>query len=129
ALGYSTGKSYTPDLSVDKAFRRAIRKLVHVRRYNDHTITHPIYVKFKKTRLYLRPSRVGHGTVAHEIVQDLCELAGVHDISSNIVGSTIPLNIVKAFFIAISKHRTVEDIAKGRGRNIVEFKRSVEVRG
>jgi ribosomal protein S5 len=49
----------------------------------------------------------GHGLVAHDIIQDLCMLSGITDISANIVGNTHKLNMVKAFFKAVSKQKYV----------------------
>lgn len=48
---------------------------------------------------------LGSGLTAHTIVQRLCELSGIYDISANIVGSTNKLNIVRAWFEAVQKQR------------------------
>lgn len=47
----------------------------------------------------------GSGLTAHTIIQGLCELSGIQDISANIVGSTNRLNIVRSWFKAIQQQR------------------------
>jgi ribosomal protein S5 len=47
----------------------------------------------------------GHGVVAHDILQELCHLAGISDLSANVVGNTHKLNMIKAFFQALNSQR------------------------
>lgn len=76
-------------------------------RFNEHTITHSVHIKYEQTRLYMRPRPAGSGLTAHSIIQGLCELSGIRDISANIEGSTNKLNIVRAWFAAVQKQRHV----------------------
>eukprot|EP00123_Amoebidium_parasiticum_P011565 comp20791_c0_seq1/m.27324 comp20791_c0_seq1/g.27324 ORF comp20791_c0_seq1/g.27324 comp20791_c0_seq1/m.27324 type:complete len:360 (-) comp20791_c0_seq1:412-1491(-) len=127
--GYATAGSSSPATAMDIATNRAMHRMVFIPRYNNHTIYHRLHVKERQTRIYLRPRSAGAGLIVHSTLQNLCDVCGIKDISGNVIGSVNRLNLVRAFFQAVTSQRSVEDVAKARGKNILNLKMAVNVYG
>lgn len=65
----------------------------------------------------------GFGLRCHHIIFELCRAAGIHDLSARVGRSRNPMNTVKAFFEAINSQRLPEDIARARGRKMVDLRK------
>jgi len=52
------------------------------------TIPHPIKAKFGAAEVLLKPQREGRGLVAGGTVRTICQLAGISNICSKVLGST-----------------------------------------
>jgi ribosomal protein S5 len=53
-------------------------------------------------------------------IHEICQCLGFRDLSGKVYGSANPMNVVKAFFEAIQKQKTPQDIAKSRGKKLVD---------
>jgi len=100
-LGVSKGLDVTQ--AIEKAERMARKKLTTVP-VVDGTISHEIQVKLGPSVVLLKPQKKGKGLTAGGTVRTLCQLAGIHDISSKILSRTSnKLNnaraVIKAFEI------------------------------
>lgn len=84
-LGASKGLDVTQ--AIEKAERLARKKLIEVP-IVDGTIAHEIEVKLGPSVVLLKPQKKGKGLTAGGTVRTLCQLAGVHDISSKILSRT-----------------------------------------
>ena len=49
------------------------------------------------------------------------ELAGIHDILTKCLGTTNPINVVRATISALASLRTVEQVAAMRGKTVKEI--------
>lgn len=100
-LGVSKGKDVA--LAVEKATRMAKKKLIEVLIVDD-TILHEVQAKFGAAKILLRPQRKGRGLVAGGTVRVICNLAGIKNISSKILGKTKnKLNNAQATIAALKK--------------------------
>jgi len=84
-LGVEKGKDVAQ--AIEKATRLAKKNLIEVPIVND-TIPHEITSKFGPAEVLLRPQRKGRGLVAGGTVRVICNLAGIKNISSKILGRT-----------------------------------------
>jgi small subunit ribosomal protein S5 len=84
------------------------------------TITHAIQGEFDAAKVLLRPASQGTGVIAGGGVRAVLELAGVHDILAKSLGTTNPINILKATEDALKRLKRPEDVAKTRGKTISE---------
>lgn len=54
---------------------------------------------------------------------EMCRAAGIHDISAVIPRSRNPMNTVKATYQALTNQPDPEEIARGRGKKLVDVRK------
>jgi small subunit ribosomal protein S5 len=113
-LGYGKAKEVPP--AVDKAVKAGNRSLVKVK-MNGGTITHPIIGRFGASRVIMLPASAGTGVIAGRGVREVMVAAGITDILTKAMGSTNPINIIKATLDGLNRLRTRDAIAELRGVN------------
>ncbi|HBD74080.1 MAG TPA: 30S ribosomal protein S5, partial [Acholeplasmataceae bacterium] len=99
------------------AIEAAKNNLIVVPTMNS-TIPHEITGHFGAGRVFLRPASEGTGIIAGGAVRAVFELAGVHDILSKSIGTSTPINMLRATFAGLRELRTPEQVAKLRGVDI-----------
>ncbi len=113
-VGWGYGKGGEVPIAVEKAVKVANRKQVSVP-VAGHTISHQVIGRYGASRVILVPALPGTGIKAGACVRSVVESVGITDILTKSMGSTNPINLVKATFDALSKLRTREDVARLRG--------------
>jgi len=94
--------------AVEKATFQSKKNLIEVPIVED-SIPHEVYAKFGPAEVLLRPQRKGRGLVAGGTVRIICQLAGIKNISSKILGRTgNKLNNARATIAALTKLRKSE---------------------
>lgn len=79
------------------------------------TIPHEIIVEWDGARLLLKPAPEGSGVIAGSKVRAVLEMAGYKDVMAKSLGTSNPINQVKAVFKALSKLQTRQAIKRVRG--------------
>lgn len=79
------------------------------------TIPHEITVHWDGATILFKPAPVGSGVVAGSKVRAILEMAGLKDVMAKNLGSSNPLNMVKATFKALESLRRRETILRTRG--------------
>lgn len=122
AVGFSVGKGEEIRTAVRKAKNRAVNCLQVIPRCDNHTIYHNVDTKYCRTRIIMRKSVPGTGLKCQRAIAAICELAGIKDLNAKIVGSTNPLNIVRATFKGLSTQDTHQTVANRSGKYLVELR-------
>ena len=73
--------------AVEKATFQSKRNLIEVPIVED-TIPHEVEAKFGAAQVLLKPQRKGRGLIAGGTVRIICQLAGIKNISSKLLGRT-----------------------------------------
>lgn len=98
--------------SVEKATFQTKRNLIEVPIVND-TIPHEVTAKFGSAKVLLKPQRKGRGLVAGGTVRVICQVAGIKNISSKILGKTKnKLNNARATIEALKKLKVQKTVNK-----------------
>jgi small subunit ribosomal protein S5 len=84
------------------------------------TITHEVLGHYGAGKVLLRPASAGTGVIAGGGVRALLELGGVHDVLTKCLGTTNPINMVRAAEQGLRSLRRPEDIALQRGKTVRE---------
>jgi small subunit ribosomal protein S5 len=114
-LGY--GKAREVPLAISKAVDDAKKNMFTVPKHGT-TITHEIIGRFGAARVMLRPASEGTGVIAGGGVRAILELGGVRDILAKSLGTTNPINMLKATVDGLKRLRRPEDVAAARGLTI-----------
>lgn len=79
------------------------------------TIPHEVMVHWDGATVFLKPAPEGAGVIAGSKVRAVLEMAMIKDVMAKSLGSSNPINLVKATFEALSKLQTHEQIKEMRG--------------
>jgi small subunit ribosomal protein S5 len=116
-VGVGYGKAREVPLAISKAVDDAKKNLFTVPRHGT-TITHEIIGRSDAARVLLRPASEGTGVIAGGGVRAVLELAGIRDILAKSLGTTNPINMLRATVNGLQNLRRPEDVAKMRGLRI-----------
>jgi small subunit ribosomal protein S5 len=118
-VGVGYGKAREVPLAISKAVDDAKKNLFSVPRHGT-TITHEILGQFGAARVLLRPASEGTGVIAGGGVRAVLELAGIRDILAKSLGTTNPINMLKATVDGLKNLRRPEEVAKTRGVRLAD---------
>jgi len=118
-VGVGYGKAREVPLAISKAVEDAKKNLFTVPRKGS-TITHEVLGRADAARVLLRPASEGTGVIAGGGVRAVLELAGIRDVLAKSLGTTNPINLLKATVNALESLRRPEDVARIRGKTVTE---------
>jgi small subunit ribosomal protein S5 len=118
-VGVGYGKAREVPLAISKAVEDGKKNLFTVPKHGT-TITHEILGRYGAARVLLRPASEGTGVIAGGGVRAVLELGGVRDILAKSLGTTNPVNMLKATVQGLQSLRRPEEVAKTRGKTIAE---------
>jgi small subunit ribosomal protein S5 len=108
-----------PD-AIKKAIEDAKKNLIYVPRVGT-TIPHEVNGHFGAGKILIMPAKQGTGVIAGGPARAVLELAGLTDVRAKSLGSNNPRNMVNATIEGLNSLKTVEDIAKLRGKKVEEL--------
>jgi small subunit ribosomal protein S5 len=113
-VGAGLGKAGEVPEAIRKGVEDAKKNLIRVPTVGT-TIPHEIVQKFGASTVVLRPASQGTGVVAGGSVRAVVESAGIRDILSKSLGSTNPVNVVRATIEALRNLHSAEELSARRG--------------
>ena len=116
-VGVGYGKAREVPLAISKAVDDAKKNMFTVPKHGQ-TITHESLGQFDAARVLLRPASPGTGVIAGGGVRAVLELGGIRDVLAKSLGTTNPINMLKAAEQALRQLRRPEDVARARGKSI-----------
>jgi small subunit ribosomal protein S5 len=116
-VGVGYGKAREVPLAISKAVDDAKKNMFTVPKHGT-TITHEIVGRFDAARVLLRPASEGTGVIAGGGVRAVLELGGVRDILAKSLGTTNPINMLKATVNGLQRLRRPEEVAQIRGLTV-----------
>lgn len=120
-VGLGTGKANEVPDAIKKAVQAATKNVIHVS-IVDGTIPHEAIGVRGASRVLLKPASKGTGVKAGGPVRSVLEMAGVKDILSKSLGSNTKINMAYATLEALKSQKTVEQVARLRGKKVEEIK-------
>jgi len=94
-VGYGLGKAKEVSECVKKALAVAKKTMVKVL-LKETTVPHEIIGHYGAAKVFMKPAAPGTGIIAGHAVRAVCEAAGIKNILTKSLGSTNPINVVKA---------------------------------
>lgn len=119
-VGAGKGKAKEVSDAIRKGVEDAKKNMLRVPIVGT-TIPHEVKVRFCGAQVLLKPASEGTGVIAGGPVRAVLEAAGIRDILTKSLGSSNPINVVRATMKALSQLRTAEEVARLRGKKVEEI--------
>ncbi len=118
-LGHSKAKQ-VPD-AIRKATENAKNNLFKIPLREGRTLHHDVLEKDGAGKVLLRSAPLGTGIIAGGAIRAACEVVGIKDIVAKSLGSSNPINVLRACLKCLRSQNSPKEIAKIRGKNISEI--------
>lgn len=112
-VGIGLGKAK----EVPEAIRKAgviARKGLYKVTMSGTTIPHEVLAKSGAAKVLLKPASPGTGVIAGSSVRSVLEAAGIKDVLSKSIGSSNPVNVVRATVLALASLEKPEEAVARR---------------
>ncbi len=119
-VGFGLGKAREVPVAIQKATESARRNMIQVP-LRGTTLQHPIKASQGATMVIMVPASEGTGLIAGNAMRAVLEVVGVKDVLSKCIGSSNPINVVRATFKGLKQMETPEQIAAKRGKRLEEI--------
>jgi small subunit ribosomal protein S5 len=120
-VGAGLGKANEVPEAIRKGTDRAKRNLFRIPLIKG-TIPHEVIGVFGAAEVLLRPASHGTGVIAGGGVRPVLEVAGITDILTKSLGTSNPHNVIHATVVALKMLRSLEQVARIRGKATNEIR-------
>jgi small subunit ribosomal protein S5 len=119
-VGFGRGKAREVPAAIAKAMEDARRNM---RRINlkGVTLQHAIVARHGAAKVYMQPASEGTGIIAGGAMRAVFEVLGVRDVLAKCIGSSNPVNVVRATFNGLKQMADAESVAAKRGKRVEEI--------
>jgi small subunit ribosomal protein S5 len=116
-VGAGLGKAGEVPEAIRKGVEDAKKNLIKVPLVGT-TIPHEITQQYGASKVLLKPASQGTGVIAGGSVRAVVTAAGIRDILSKSMGSTNPVNVVRATLEALRNMHSAEELSARRGKKL-----------
>jgi small subunit ribosomal protein S5 len=117
-LGY--GKAREVPVAIQKAMDKA-RKSMKTIAIKAGTLQHPVNARHGAAIVFMKPASDGTGVIAGGAMRAVFEAVGVKNVLAKSIGSSNPINVVRATFKGLMNMVSPEFIAAKRGKKVEEI--------
>jgi small subunit ribosomal protein S5 len=117
SVGAGYGKAREVPLAIQKAIEDAKKNMFRVPLYRT-SLPHVVTGRFGAARVFMKPAAAGTGVIAAGGVRAVLELAGVRDVLTKSLGTTNPINLVRATVAGLQELKTPQQLARLRGLTV-----------
>ena len=121
SIGVGYGKSKQVPNAIKKATQTAKNNLLKISLRDGRTLHHDVLGKDGAGKVLLRSAPSGTGIIAAGPIRSACEVLGIKDIVAKSLGSSNPINVLRACIKGLKNQQSPKLIAKIRGKNISEI--------
>lgn len=119
-IGAGLGKAAEVPEAIRKGVEDAKKNMITVALKNG-TIPHPMLGIYGVGKVIMKPAAEGTGIKAGGPVRAVLALAGIRNILTKSLGSSNPINMVRATMDGLSKLENAETVAALRGKSLDEI--------
>ena len=116
-IGYGYGKAKEVPLAIQKAMEKARRDLTRIP-IIDGTLHYPLVGRQGAARVYMQPASEGTGIIAGGAMRAVFEVLGVRNVLAKCIGTTNPINVVKATINGLRSVESPQHVSNKRGKSI-----------
>ena len=121
SIGVGHGKAKQVPDAIKKATETAKKNLFKIPLREERTLHHDVLGKDGAGKVLLRSAPSGTGIIAGGPIRAACEVIGIKDIVAKSLGSSNPINVLRACIKGLKSQSSPKLIAKVRGLKISEI--------
>ena len=121
SIGVGHGKAKQVPDAIKKATETAKKNLFKIPLHEDRTLHHDVLGKDGAGKVLLRAAPSGTGIIAGGPIRAACEVVGIKDIVAKSLGSSNPINVLRACIKGLKNQSSPKSIARVRGLKISEI--------
>ncbi len=119
-VGFGSGKAREVPVAIKKAMQQARREMQDIA-LTEGTLQHSIRSVHGAARVVMLPAPEGTGVIAGGAMRSVFDVAGVRNVVAKCIGSSNPMNVVRATIKGLANMHSPEDIAEKRGKSVAEI--------
>ena len=120
SFGIGQGKAKQVPDAIKKATETAKKNLIKIPLREGRTLHHDVTGKDGAGKVLLRSAPSGTGIIAGGPVRAACEVIGIQDIVAKSLGTSNPINVLRACLKAFKNQNTPKSLSRIRGKKISE---------
>ncbi|CAK0778346.1 30S ribosomal subunit protein S5 [Gammaproteobacteria bacterium] len=114
-VGFGTGKAREVPVAIQKAMDAARKNMVSIK-LKGTTLQYPIVGRHGAATVVMLPASEGTGVIAGGAMRAVLDVLGVQNVLAKCVGSTNPINVVRATIKGLRAMVDVNYVAAKRGK-------------
>ena len=119
-VGFGRGKAREVPVAIQKAMENARKNMTTIA-LNGDTLQYPIVGEHGAAKVYMQPASEGTGIIAGGPMRAVFEVLGVHNVLAKCIGTTNPINVVRATINGLRSMSSPEEMAAKRGKSVEEI--------
>ena len=116
-IGFGRGKAREVPVAIQKAMENARKNMTSVS-LDGGTLQYSLIGEHGAARVYMQPASAGTGIIAGGAMRAVFEVVGVTDVLAKCIGTTNPVNVVRATVNGLKMMISPEDAAAKRGKSV-----------
>ena len=126
SIGVGHGKAKQVPDAIKKATETAKKNLLKIPLREGRTLHHDVLQKDGAGKVLLRSAPSGTGIIAGGPIRAACEVLGIRDIVAKSMGSSNPINVLRACIKGLKSQSSPKSISILRGKKIAEITKNKE---
>ena len=120
-VGLGRGKAREVPVAIQKAMENARRNMEDIS-LNEDTLQYAVVGEHGAAKVYMQPASQGTGIIAGGPMRAVFEVVGVHNVLAKCIGTTNPVNVVRATINGLKNMSSPEFMAAKRGKTVEEIR-------
>src|SRR5262245_57151745 len=116
-FGFGRGKAREVPAAIQKAMESARRNMVQIE-LNGTTIQHQVICRHGASKILMKPASEGTGIIAGNAMRAVFEVTGITNILAKCIGSSNPVNVVRATIKGLKSMISPASVAEKRGKTV-----------
>ncbi len=119
-VGYGRGKAREVPVAIQKAMENARRNMKNIAIKED-TLQYAVVGEDGAAKVYMQPASEGTGIIAGGAMRAVFEVLGIHNVLAKVIGTTNPINVVRATIKGLEEMSDPSYFAAKRGKTVEEI--------
>lgn len=119
-IGYGVSKAREVPVAIQKSLEQARKNMKRVALKNG-TLQYPVVSNTGAAKVFMQPASEGTGIIAGGAMRAVFEVVGVHNVLAKCIGTSNPINVVRATINGLASMRDAKQIAAKRGLSVEDI--------